>query len=83
MSVEQTLEMTRSAMRGKFDSQVFGNIGCFRTEVPMGGQPLPSATCFQNAGGYLALAVASDDPKHLDFTVLVDLLLKKAAAKRQ
>ena len=82
MSVEQTLEMTKSAMRGKFDSQVFGNIGCFRTDVPMGGKPLPSATCFQNAGGYLALAVASDDPKHLDFAFLVDQL-KKAAAKRR
>jgi hypothetical protein len=82
MSVEQTLEMTKSAMRGRFESQVFGTIGCFRTDLPMGGKPLPSATCFQNAGGYLALAVGSDDPKHLDFNVLVDLL-KKAAAKRK
>jgi hypothetical protein len=65
----------------KFESEVSGEVGCFRIEQDIGDKPLPLTTCFQTTGGYLSLAIGSDDPSHVSFKAVKDILA--VAAKRR
>jgi hypothetical protein len=66
----------------KLESEVFGNVGCFRIGQEIQGRPLPLTTCFQTTGGYLSIAVGSDDSNHVSFKAVKDLLLVAAARRK-
>lgn len=82
MSVEQRFAAMRRLLEtNKSRTQTFGNVGCFTDRTELAGATLPVTTCFVDQKGYVSLSIRSDNPKHLDFEA-VKQLLEKAAARR-
>ena len=83
VTVEQRFTMARHGMPrdARWETKVFESVGCFKSEQHVGDTPLPVVSCFQSAGGYLAVAVASDDPQQASYDVVRDLLMKSMAKR--
>jgi hypothetical protein len=60
----------------------FGPVACFTDHTKIAGTKLFTATCFQEAGGYLSLSLRSEDRQRVAVEA-VKQLLEKAALKRE
>lgn len=60
----------------------FGPVACFTDHTKIAGARLFTATCFQEAGGYLSLSLHSEDRQRVAVEA-VKQLLEKAALKRE
>jgi hypothetical protein len=85
--VSLDVEQRRAALRQQLErrgSQIksFSSVACFTDHIDISETRLPTTACFQTSGGYLSLSLRSEDPKHLSFAA-VKQLLEKAAARRK
>jgi hypothetical protein len=85
VTIQQRLDVVASSMKKdkSLETKILGSVGCFKLPSELGDKPLPTTTCLLvNDGGYISLAIASDDPKQTTFDA-VKALLEKAAARRK
>ena len=78
LSIDQRLAIVKKMVS---ETKNLGTVGCFSEQLDM-GEKVPSTTCFLDGGHYLSLQLISDNPKHLSFES-VKQLLEKAASRRK
>jgi hypothetical protein len=60
----------------------FGSVACFTDHTKIAGATIFTATCFQDAGGYLSLSLRSNDRQRVSVEAVKELL-KTAVLKRE